>query len=252
MTLYPLGYDGPDPDLVVDQFVTLDELAVTLVKAHPEFRRRMLAAIEVADGVVGIGGGWRSTALQTTLFLSRYYVDPNGSVYWNGQRWTKKAGVASAAPPGSSFHESQLFASGIWGFQAVDIVGADPPGHVAAHAWMAANGKTFGLKDFAKVNLEPWHIQCVGLPNSVSEWKSIGSPDPAPFDLPEEPVAVTYFKTAVDSLTIWATSDGLNASRLEEFNVKARGVDPFTVPVLPKVEVDKFTYHFGATAQSVR
>jgi hypothetical protein len=70
--------------------------------------------------------------------------------------------------------------------------------------------------------------------------------------IPEEPVTVTYFKTAADSLTIWATSDGLNASRLEEFNVKARGVDPFTVPVLPKVEVDKFTYHFGATAQSVR
>lgn len=220
MTLYPLGYDGPDPDLIVDRFVSLDELAATLVKAHPEFRRRILAAIEAAGGVVGIGGGWRSTATQTALFLSRYVVDPNGPIVWNGQHWSKKPGVASAAPPGSSFHESQLFASGIWGFQAVDIVGKDPAGHVAAQKWMHDNGARFGLKEFSKVNLEPWHIQCVGLPNSVSEWKSIGSPDPATFKLPippEEPVPLKLFNVQPAGLNagpLFASGDGVTAAWL--------------------------------------
>jgi hypothetical protein len=239
MTLYPLGYDGPDPDLIVDKFVTLDELAVTLVKAHPEFRRRVLAAIEAAAGVVGIGGGWRSTATQTALFLSRYVVDPAGSIVWNGQHWSKKPGVASAAPPGSSFHESQLFASGIWGFQAVDIVGKDPSGHVAAQAWMHANGKQFGLKDFANVNSEPWHIQCVGLPNSVAEWKSIGSPDPATPtppkpQPPEEPVPLKLFNvkpSALNAGPLFASGDGVTAVWVSGEQWAALGNPPATALV---------------------
>lgn len=69
---------------------------------------------------------------------------------------------------------------------------------------------------------------------------------------PEEPVTVSYFKTAADSLTIWATSDGLNATRLEEFTAKARGIDVFAVQPLPAAEVAKFVYQAGLTAQSVR
>jgi hypothetical protein len=63
---------------------------------------------------------------------------------------------------------------------------------------------------------------------------------------------VSYFKTDPASLTIWATSDGLNAVRLEEFTVKARGVDVFTVPALPAAEAAKFVYQAGLTAQSVK
>lgn len=70
-------------------------------------------------------------------------------------------------------------------------------------------------------------------------------------ELTEEPVT-RYFKTAADSLTIWATADDLNAVRLEEFTVKARGVDVFKVPVMPAAESAKFVYHAGLTAQSVK
>jgi hypothetical protein len=246
MTLYPLGYDGPDPDLIVDKFVTLDELAVTLIKAHPEFRRRILTAIEAAGGVVGIGGGWRSTANQTVLFLSRYHVDPNGAILWNGQRWTKNDGAASAAPPGSSFHESQVFKSGIVGFQAVDIVGADPAGHTAAHAWMAANGKQYGLKDFAKVNLEPWHIQCAELPNSVSAWKAAGSPDPvSPIipDPPEEPVPLKLFNVKPSGLNagpLFASGDGVTAVWVSGEQWAALGNPPAT-DLLERVKCRQWT-----------
>jgi hypothetical protein len=69
----------------------------------------------------------------------------------------------------------------------------------------------------------------------------------------EEPVAVTYFKVpGANPLTIFGTSDGFNATRLEEFTVKARGVDPFTVPTISQAEADKFVYQSGFTAQSVR
>lgn len=68
---------------------------------------------------------------------------------------------------------------------------------------------------------------------------------------PEEPVT-HYFKLAADQLTIWATADDLNAVRLEEFTVKARGVDPFSVPVLNPTEAAKLVYDGGLTYQSVR
>jgi hypothetical protein len=69
----------------------------------------------------------------------------------------------------------------------------------------------------------------------------------------EEPVAVSYFKLAADSLTIWATSDNLIAVRLEGSQVNARGVDPFKVPVLPATEADKYVYHSsGLPRASVR
>jgi hypothetical protein len=70
---------------------------------------------------------------------------------------------------------------------------------------------------------------------------------------PEEPVAVSYFKLAADSLTVWATSDNLIAVRLEGSQVNARGVDPFKVPVLPATEADKYVYHSsGLPRASVR
>jgi hypothetical protein len=70
---------------------------------------------------------------------------------------------------------------------------------------------------------------------------------------PEEPVTVSYFKLAADSLTVWATSDNLIAVRLEGSQVNARGVDPFKVPVLPATEADKYVYHSsGLPRASVR
>jgi hypothetical protein len=70
---------------------------------------------------------------------------------------------------------------------------------------------------------------------------------------PEEPdVAVSYFKLTAADPTIWATSDGLSAVRLEASQANARGVDVFKVPVLPATEADKFVYQAGLPRASVR
>jgi hypothetical protein len=159
VTIFPVGYTNTLVDLA-----TLKARHAS--KMHPEYARRLFAAIEAADGLVGIGSGWRSTTLQRTLYAS----DPN-----------------RYAPPGSSFHEFQDFASGIRGYAAVDTVGVDGR-HGEAWKWLADNGATFGLLTFADVNGEPWHVQCLDLPVSVAKWKRAGSPDPAVFELPGDAV----------------------------------------------------------------
>lgn len=70
----------------------------------------------------------------------------------------------------------------------------------------------------------------------------------------EEPdMAVSYFKVpGQNPLTVWATSDGLIAVRLNQSTANARGVDVFAVPTLPQTEADKFEYVTGLPAQSVK
>ena len=69
----------------------------------------------------------------------------------------------------------------------------------------------------------------------------------------DDPMAVSYFKVpGSNPLTIWATSDGLTAVRLEQSQANARGVDVFKVPVLPQTEADKFVYVNGLPAASVK
>ena len=71
-------------------------------KMHPEYARRLFACIEAADGLLGIGGGWRSRETQA----ANHAKSPN-----------------TFAPPGASFHESHPWASGIEAYAAVDTVG---------------------------------------------------------------------------------------------------------------------------------
>lgn len=131
-------------------------------RADPEFRRRMLAMMDAsidAGRPVGVGSVWRSTEAQRTLFLSRYKPeddnDLTGSVFWEGKYWEKLPGVAAAAPPGRSYHESTTATGKAL---AADMIGDIP--------WMNANCQRWGLKHFANVNSEPWHIQPIETPNS--------------------------------------------------------------------------------------
>lgn len=70
----------------------------------------------------------------------------------------------------------------------------------------------------------------------------------------EEPsVPVSYFKLAGQNpLTVWATTDGLTAVRLESSQANARGVDVFNLPVLPVTEADKLVFVNGLPAASVK
>jgi hypothetical protein len=116
------------------------------------------------------------------------------------------------------------------------------------NGWIAPTTVILGHRD------NPAHPGATGCPGDYlqAELPTIRARVAELLDPPEEPVAVSYFKTDPASLTIWATSDGLNAVRLEEFTVTARGVDVFSVPALPAGEAAKFVYQAGLTAQSVK
>ncbi|HSJ92133.1 MAG TPA: peptidoglycan-binding protein [Ilumatobacter sp.] len=150
------------PNGYANRLVRFDELRERHEpKMHPEYARRIFACIESADGLVGIGGGWRSAATQA----ANHAKAPN-----------------TFAPPGSSFHESQHWASGLDAYAAVDTVGRHGR-HDQAWNWMRDHAGEFGLCTFWNVNGEPWHVQFVDLPKGARSWKQAGCPDPPTFTL---------------------------------------------------------------------
>lgn len=133
---------------------------------EPEMRRRVFRMMRHAARLgipLGIGGGGRTTEQQTALFLARHYQDPAGSIYWAGERWSRRAGMSAAAPPGRSYHET----TPPYGALAVDMV---PP---ASLPWMNANAHLFGLAHFGDAEMrEPWHVQPVELPRSRAAYNA--------------------------------------------------------------------------------
>lgn len=140
----PFGYSGQRKSLKdVKNSPTFSQMQTPI-------KDRLLRAFRDHPSL-GIGGGFRSHAEQQTLFLSRHHEDPNGDISWNGKKWTLNPGQAAAAPPGMSFHETG---------QAADLVGD--------LGWLQQNASKYGLKTFANVNNEPWHVQPVETSNSFS------------------------------------------------------------------------------------
>ncbi len=177
-TTYPSGYNNQR--LTIEQirekyFQTLD----------PAFAAQLEQLIVAGAGQIGVGGGSRSTEEQTAMFLSRYYKSSSGTVSWNGSRWKKKDGVAPAAPPGRSYHEPTT-ANGM--ALAVDLVG---PG--VNNGWLAKNVAQFGLRDFANVNNEPWHVQPAHIPTGRSSYGGSGpsgsGPTASQVPTPTSPIA---------------------------------------------------------------
>lgn len=157
--LYPNGYSstgGPG----IPRAMSSIELRVDVKALEPEFWRRIKALMIHSGGTIGVGGGARSTEAQRLLFLSRYHIDDvNGTVRYNGHLWAKNPGVASAAPPGSSYHEDGTTPNGAL---AVDMVGD--------LTVLRTDGYKFGLIEFADVNNEPWHAQPLELPHARREF----------------------------------------------------------------------------------
>lgn len=125
---------------------------------HATFRER-LEAMMSDNPNVKVGGGFRSSAQQETLFKSRYSrTSEKTGVFWDGSYWKKNAGVADVAPPGMSMHEIGL---------AADLTGDLD--------WVQKNAHKYGLKTFADVNDEPWHVQPAELPNSRRQYEKEGA-----------------------------------------------------------------------------
>jgi peptidoglycan hydrolase-like protein with peptidoglycan-binding domain len=151
---YAVGYSGAAYTLAQLQrwrhFERLDD----------EFARRILALMDasIAAGTpVGIGSSIRTTEGQTRLFLSRHHpVASGGCCTWDGRRWALNKGVAHAAPPGRSYHEDSVLPSGKC--LAADLIGS--------MRFVGANAQRFGLREFSKVNNEPWHVQPWEIPSA--------------------------------------------------------------------------------------
>lgn len=107
------------------------------------FRSRLLAMFAASGGRVGFGEGWRSADTQAA-----------------GAR--DKPGVM--APQGKSWHEVGM---------AADIVGDMD--------WLQQNAARYGLKTFADVNNEPWHVQPIEVPNA----RALNAPPPKLSDSPQ-------------------------------------------------------------------
>jgi len=148
----PYGYNG--------NRVSLTQLknSSNFKRINPKFQDRLLRMMR-ANPEVGIGGGYRDPSEQEKMFLSRYQpTEEETDIFWDGKYWKHVSGAA-AAPPGMSMHEIGL---------AVDMVGD--------LEWMNANAGKFGLKHFANVNNEPWHVQPSDLPNSRRKYEKEGAP----------------------------------------------------------------------------
>lgn len=145
-------------------------------KLHPKMQDRLLRMMR-DNPAVGFGQGVRASTEQRQMFLSRYRktdapTDANGqkNIMWEGSYWEHVSGAA-AAPPGRSMHEIGL---------AADLTGD--------LAWVVENAHKYGLRHFADVNGESWHVQPSELPGSRAQYEKSGAvwghgPDgAAPFD----------------------------------------------------------------------
>jgi Lysozyme like domain len=156
--MVPVGYNG--------KRAALSEVKgmATFRDMQPKMQDRLLKMMR-ANPNIGIGQGKRDSKQQEQMFRQRYRKtdqqvgkDGKKNIFWEGSYWEHVAGAA-AAPPGRSMHEIGL---------AADLVGD--------LGWMNAHASQFGLKHFAGVNNEPWHVQPSDEPNSRSEYEKGGIP----------------------------------------------------------------------------
>jgi hypothetical protein len=214
-TTFPYGYNS-------------ERLTLEQIRARPmcsridaEMWRRLSAMIEAAKvaGVdLGIGGAWRSASSQRGLFLDRHtVVSTGGCCGFEGKRYALKPGAAHAAPPGRSYHEESTPAGHCL---AVDMLSSD------GHRWMNANCETFGLKHFATVNREPWHVQPVEVPTSRTSYRpTLHHPLPV-FALPAPPAPPQAEHPLV------AVARAIAAARTQVLRVGAKGDAVFWMQTL--------------------
>ena len=157
MAARPLPKQIRNPDLLVpvgygQSLVTIKRLwNIHSPNMHPTYAVLLFMWLEHKGGLVGIGGGFRSTGSQPD-----------------------KPGFA---PEGRSFHQFQNFVSGRRAYCAVDLVHVSGRGVHRSPTWAeVADLNRNGLHAFIKG--EPWHAQTINI-RGWGSWRSQGRPDPA-------------------------------------------------------------------------
>lgn len=163
----------------------------------PTMAARLQQLIIASNGLVGFGGGGRTTEQQTGLFLDRHHPDPNGPISYNGQKWSLNPGASPAAPPGLSYHEPTTPDGKSL---AVDLTGD--------MGWLAANAGRFGLTSSA-VKGEPWHVQPLEVPAGR------GGYDPANNVLSGSPPTTTPDGSPMPAGTTGASPQGVPTAPLK-------------------------------------
>ncbi len=164
MNKYPYGYGRPPMQLTLAEL----EQRTNWRLLHPEFKRRLVAMFDAAQAqgrVLGVGGGWRSSASQEQVFYARHeQVRIGGCCQHAGKRWKLRKGMAHAAPPGRSWHEGHPAFDNL--ALAVDLIGD--------WDWSMANCHRYGLRHFGPPSTlrEPWHYQPAELPAARSQYKN--------------------------------------------------------------------------------
>ena len=205
MASYPYGYGRPPAMLTLAEL----EQRTNWRNLHPEFRRRLIAMFDAAAAqgrVLGLGGGWRSSASQEQVFLARHeHVRIGGCCIHAGKRYKLRKGMAHAAPPGRSWHEGHP------GFDnlalAADLIGD--------WNWSMANCHLYGLRHFGPPSAlkEPWHYQPLEVPPARSQWKG-------------EKLTVWQLPTARRTLKLGDTGDDV---RLAQQIMASKAGQPVTV-----------------------
>jgi hypothetical protein len=216
MTTHPYGYDGAR--LALDEMRTRSSAATI----DPELWRRlaaMMTAAAAAGVTLGIGGSWRPNDRQLAGFLDRHdVVASGGCCSYNGRRYALKAGRAHMAPPGLSYHEAT---TPLGHCLAVDMISSD------GHRWMNANCARFGLRHFANVNNEPWHVQPNDVPTGRGSYRAASHHPLKAFVLPGSTAAPAPTTAPVRTLRIGMTGEDVRAlqRRLTALGFSPGGAD---------------------------
>lgn len=164
--------------LAADRLVSVPGQAqgatVTLVAVASRSWLALCAAAKAAGFILKATGGgdsYRSYAAQESLFRSRYATSNTGreSKVWGGVRYWLRAGMASAAVPGTSNH-----GLGIAVDIAVELDGDPGPESITTQAvdWLVAHAHEYGWS--AELQSEPWHWRYVDgdtIPTAVTKFE---------------------------------------------------------------------------------
>lgn len=209
----------------------------------PGFKLTAAAALAWDRAVAAYGhrvlltGAWRSYATQEALFRDRYRAGNHAGKpgfttdvrYWQGSPWTRRAGTAAAAVPGTSNHGGGV---------AVDVKTArspgDPPWPTAAvfngfndpdRLAFLAVAKRYGWADDEGRQVgEPWHLTYY--PNRDTHPPAVTTPPPPEPDKKRNPEMICFRNSANGAVIFVSGGVGARVTNSANYNALTKAGVP--------------------------